>query len=181
VKYVLFLTPHQKQSNEIINCSPNLLEEERNNVAHCMHVLFCTYRQYHHPFQLFTTLTKYMQNCCSKQFDFIMHYWLDNYPEDFRTSIHIKPNDKNRVIENNSQFTPSNSESDLSEFNSSTTSSENGDKHLTVVDKLLSLPNIDESIYRRCLGIIEMKKETSPDIISTNQVSKNVPITQFIS
>lgn len=173
VKYILFLTPYQKQNNQIINSSTNLLEEERNNVAHCMHVLFCTYRQYHYPYELFTTLIKYMQNCCSKQFNFIMHYWLDNYPEDFRTSIHIKPNDTNRVIENNSEFSSSNSESDLShlsEFSSSTTSSENGDKQLTLVDKLLSLPNIDESIYRRCLSIIEMKKESSPDIISTNQV-----------
>jgi hypothetical protein len=83
------------------------------------------------------------------------------------------------VIENNSSFSSSNSESDLShfsEFSSSTTSSESGDKLLTVADKLLSLPNIDESIYRRCLSIIEMKKESSPDIISTNQVN-NVSIT----
>lgn len=173
VKYILFLTAHQQQNSEISNCKTNLLEEERNNVAHAMHVLFCTYRQYHYPSELFSTLVKYIQKCCTKQFNFIMHYWLDSYPEDFQTSVEIKSNDNNYVIENSSQFSSSNSDSDLSHLSSmssSSTSSENGEKQFTIIDKLLSLPNIDERIYRKCLNIIEIKKESSPDIISTNQV-----------
>jgi len=97
-----------------------------------------------------------------------MHYWLDNYPEDFKTSP-IPSNHTNYVIDNGSQFSSSNS--DLSHLSSSSTSSESGDKQSTIIDKLLSLPNIDEKIYRKCLNIIEMKDESSPDIISTNQVN----------
>lgn len=59
------------------------LEEERNNVAHIIHVLFCTYRIYTNPYELMLKLMDYSDICRIEQYRFVMHYWMDNYPEDF--------------------------------------------------------------------------------------------------
>src|SRR5699024_7269909 len=66
------------------------LLEERNNVAHAMHVIFATYRQFVHPWQLFTELIRQKPFASAKQFNFILYYWLNNYPEDFWTSCQPK-------------------------------------------------------------------------------------------
>lgn len=59
------------------------LEEERNNVAHIIHVMFCTYRIYTNPHELMLKLMDYSDLCRIEQYRFVMHYWMDNYPEDF--------------------------------------------------------------------------------------------------
>lgn len=61
----------------------NALEEERNNVAHMIHVFFCTYRIYTNPYELMLKLMDYSDICRIEQYRFVMHYWMDNYPEDF--------------------------------------------------------------------------------------------------
>ena len=174
IKYILFLTPNQ-QKEDMKNCNQNVMEEERNNVAHAMHVLFCTYRQYHLPQELFDIIIKHMNNCCQKQMNFIFHYWLDNYSEDFKTEYICDSNDKNSVIDNSrdsNSLTNSSIESNISNYesNCSTNSSDSEHKHMTIADKLLSLPNIDDKIYRKCLNIVDMKPESSPGLIVTNQV-----------
>lgn len=96
-----------------------------------------------------------------------MHYWLDNYPEDFRISCeNTRTNAVNAVIQNNDSYSSSNSESDQTHSSDS-----NEQTHNTLIDELLSLPNIDNTIHRKCLTLLEVKAEPSPDIISTNQVS----------
>ena len=166
VKYILFLSPSQR-TEDLNNCNQNVLEEERNNVAHAMHVLFCTYRQFHYPQELFDTIIKHLHNCCQQQMHFILHYWLDNYSEDFRTEYVCETNDKNSVIEPNRGSTSSTNSSIESNFSSL---SSEGHKPMTIVDKLLSLANIDDKIYRKCLNIVDLKPEPSPDVIPTNQV-----------
>ncbi|KPM09546.1 ral guanine nucleotide dissociation stimulator-like protein 1-like protein [Sarcoptes scabiei] len=50
-----------------------------------MHVLFATYRQFCYPWQLFREICKQKPFANPKQFNFILFYWLNNYPEDFWT------------------------------------------------------------------------------------------------
>jgi hypothetical protein len=178
-KYILFLTPNQGSDREMSN--QNLLEEERNNVAHAMHVMFCTYRQFHPPQHLLAIILKHMHHCCQKQLNFILHYWLDNYSEDFKTEF---ISDSSALSKDNAVIEDCEPAADASlisnsydshssstyESNCSTHSSDSGHKPMTIVDKLLSIPNIDEKIYRKCLNIVDMKPESTPDIISTNQV-----------
>ncbi|CAG2102010.1 unnamed protein product [Medioppia subpectinata] len=187
VKYILFLTPNHSSDEEMQN--QNLLEEERNNVAHAMHVMFCTYRQYHLPQHLLAIILRHQHHCCQKQLNFILHYWLDNYCEDFRTEFTTGDasntcKDSELDVADSRQPSPPPT-ADLSlnsnsydstgsshyESNCSTNSSEDsGHKPMTLVDKLLSIPNIDERVYRKCLTIVDMKTESTPDIISTNQI-----------
>ena len=174
LKYTLFLTPNQ-QKEDFKNCNQNVLEEERNNVAHAMHVLFCTYRQYHLPQQVFDIILKNMHNCCQRQMTFILHYWLDNYSEDFTTEYISDSNDKNSVIDvsrDSNSLTNSGFESNSSNYDSnlSSNSSDSEHKPITLADKLLTLPNIDDKIYRKCLNIVDMKTESVQDVIPTNQV-----------
>lgn len=87
VKFILLIKA-SKDSNEIdLNLtslsSDSSLEEERNNVAHIIHVLFCSYRIYSNPHELLMKLTDYSDFCRIEQFRFVIHYWMDNYPEDF--------------------------------------------------------------------------------------------------
>lgn len=65
----------------------SLLEEERNNVVYIIHVLFCTYRIYTNPHELMLKLMDYSDICRIEQYRFVMHYWMDNYPEDYDYSI----------------------------------------------------------------------------------------------
>lgn len=166
VKYILFVSADHR-IQELTNCNQNVLEEERNNVAHVMHVLFCTYRQFHLPQELFDTIIKHLHHCCQQQMHFILHYWLDNYAEDFRFDYVSETSDKSSVIETNRDSTSSTNSS--IESNCSSLSSE-CQKPMTIADKLLSMANIDDKIYRKCLNIVDMKPEPSPEVIATNQV-----------
>ncbi|KAH9527875.1 Ral guanine nucleotide dissociation stimulator-like 1, variant 2 [Dermatophagoides farinae] len=103
VQYILLQTEYQQQhhnhskssqhhhhndhsdSDEESQLESSDLIEERNNVAHVMHVLFATYRQFCYPWQLFTEIIRQKPFASSKQFNFILFYWLNNYPEDFWT------------------------------------------------------------------------------------------------
>lgn len=68
------------------------LEEERNNVAHIIHVMFCTYRIYTNPYELMLKLMDYSDICRIEQYRFVMHYWMDNYPEDFDYLVELNEN-----------------------------------------------------------------------------------------
>ncbi|OTF78857.1 hypothetical protein BLA29_008070, partial [Euroglyphus maynei] len=106
VQYILLQTDYQQQQHQHHNYNQSKssqhhndhsdsdeesqlessdLMEERNNVAHVMHVLFATYRQFYHPWQLFTEIIRQKPFASTKQFNFILFYWLNNYPEDFWT------------------------------------------------------------------------------------------------
>lgn len=80
--------PNRDNNNQLFGAPKNvddssLLEEERNNVAHITHVMFCTYRIYTNPYELMLKLMDYSDICRIEQYRFVMHYWMDNYPEDF--------------------------------------------------------------------------------------------------
>lgn len=72
------------------------LEEERNNVAHIIHVMFCTYRIYTNPYELMLKLMDYSDICRIEQYRFVMHYWMDNYPEDFDYFVELPENSSQR-------------------------------------------------------------------------------------
>lgn len=94
LKFILLINPSKDLSNieaeqnseEIGNST---LEEERNNVAHIIHVMFCTYRIYTNPYELMLKLMDYSDICRVEQYRFVMHYWMDNYPEDFDYLIEL--------------------------------------------------------------------------------------------
>ncbi|XP_054157717.1 ras guanine nucleotide exchange factor A-like [Oppia nitens] len=201
VKYVLLVTPNNSNTDISSGGSSSqtppkppimeVLEEERNNVAHIMHVLFCTYRQYHPPQQLLAVILKYMSLCCQKQLNFLLNYWLDNYSEDFKTEF-IATNDgkdsdnTNQIINNTYDSIDSSINgggSCCSSANSSSVSSSNttiinnntnnNKSPILLVDKLLSIPNIDERIYKKCLNILDMKPDPTPDVFQSNQKSHN--------
>lgn len=153
MKYILLL--EQSQNRQKLNNF--VLEDERNNVAHAMHVLFCTYRLYCTAFKLLTTLLKFSPNCCSKQLTFVISYWMDNYPEDFKTSC----------------STEQSSLASSCDSNKSQTSSSGSSENKTLIDLLLSLPKVDGVIHRKALLILESKKPLSPQPISTSQVILN--------
>lgn len=103
MQYMLLLTPYQTINRDTTyfgdpvdeySCggaeSASLLEE-RNNVAHAMHVIFATYREFAYPWQLFTEIIRQKQFASAKQFNFLLYYWLNNYPEDFWTPCQPKP------------------------------------------------------------------------------------------
>lgn len=87
LKFILLINSPKDLNNLNPNSSPtvgdNSLEEERNNVAHIIHVFFCTYRIYTNPHELMLKLMDYSDICRIEQYRFVMHYWMDNYPEDF--------------------------------------------------------------------------------------------------
>lgn len=70
-------------SSSAVADNDDALDEERNNVAHVIHVFFCTYRIYTNPYELMLKLMDYSDICRIEQYRFVMYYWLDNYPEDF--------------------------------------------------------------------------------------------------
>lgn len=88
LKFILLINSSKDLSN--IDIEPgsetggnSTLEEERNNVAHIIHVMFCTYRIYTNPYELMLKLMDYSDICRIEQYRFVMHYWMENYPEDF--------------------------------------------------------------------------------------------------
>lgn len=106
VQYMLLLTPFQtvgsadngtyfgdqvEEYSTVTGTESSSLLEERNNVAHAMHVIFATYRQFVTPWQLFSELLRQKPFASAKQFNFILYYWLNNYPEDFWTPCQPKP------------------------------------------------------------------------------------------
>ncbi|XP_074596674.1 uncharacterized protein LOC141851784 [Brevipalpus obovatus] len=88
IEYILLLTPHQREQKLASNhhMSP-MMEEERNDVSHVMHVLFCTYRIYCQPYDLFQILSNFAPNAIPEQVRFVLHYWVTNYPEDFMVTL----------------------------------------------------------------------------------------------
>lgn len=94
LKFILLINPLKDFNNTDKTDSPTDvaaedggLEEERNNVAHIIHVMFCTYRIYTNPHELMLKLMDYSDLCRIEQYRFVMHYWMDNYPEDFDYAI----------------------------------------------------------------------------------------------
>lgn len=174
-----------------------MLEDERNQVAHVMHVLFCTYRLYSSAHQLLQTILRYSNDCCSDQLNFVLHYWLDHYPEDFLTVTselnganhqnHHKTTtssssahssfEKDSLSISNSDSETSQSDFKFSSIESSMTS-ENEVKQTSLIELFLSQPNIDESLYRKGLSVMEMKNDSVPDVLSSNHVI--IPIIMFI-
>lgn len=88
LKFILLINSGRDLNNKLDSDSDpalgdSALEEERNNVAHIIHVIFCTYRIYTNPYELMLKLMDYSDICRIEQYRFVMHYWMDNYPEDF--------------------------------------------------------------------------------------------------
>lgn len=202
VQYILLLTPYQTGGNSDTyfgdqldeysngNTDSNSLLEERNNVAHAMHVVFATYRQFAYPWQLFGEIIRQKPFASAKQFNFILYYWLNNYPEDFWTPCQPKGNpstelDNGGGPRKDSPCSPSvstehDTESLYSEYTSSSSSSQYQDyttgsssmcstlgsssEHfspLTLADQLISMRHIDEEVKKHCLHLLDMKKENT--------------------
>ncbi|KAG9510393.1 Ral guanine nucleotide dissociation stimulator [Fragariocoptes setiger] len=98
VKYILLINlPHSQHTSGVrAKLTSSALEDERNNVAHIIHVLFCTYRNYTTPLELLLKLLSHASDSCSEQFRFVMHYWMDNYPEDLEYRIENPDSDSTR-------------------------------------------------------------------------------------
>ena len=217
VQYMLLLTPYQTGNSDTylsaeqddFNCSSesNSLLEERNNVAHAMHVIFATYRQFGYPWQLFNEIIRQKAFSSAKQFNFILYYWLNNYPEDFWTPCQPKGPDQDILSQTKHSPTsttscPENdSESIYSEYTSSSSSSQYQDytmqssssicstldsstssEHFspfTLADQLISIRHIDEEVKKHCLHLLDMKRDNS-FTSRTLTYSSNVSYVNFI-
>jgi hypothetical protein len=263
VEYILFQTERQKElkSTKARSNSPNgdssnhcqsvVLEEERNNVSHVIHVLFIAYRVFATPVQLFqliqSTFLKHIDehdqqsqpkdnsNTRShhdslhdqeinlvKQLNFVLHYWLSNYPEDFLTPLHPKVGvmdspssssvsgvsngtsvDSSSLLKQESHSLPTNFENDPSSSSKdrngrrSSRKEKNRERSRSrknlkeeketlhepkLVDSVLSLPRVDDGIYRKALAIIQDYKPEAfyPEGDSTSS-PKNTPKTTSAS
>lgn len=109
LKFILLINSSRDLNN--LNSDPNIaidssvLEEERNNVAHIIHVLFCTYRIYTNPYELMLKLMDYSEISRIEQYRFVMHYWMDNYPEDFDHTVDNQDTGSQREVQSNSSIT----------------------------------------------------------------------------
>lgn len=194
VQYILLLTPEQQEQAQMksshnggddddTNLESSYLLEERNNVAHAMHVLFATYRPFVYPWQLFAEIIKQKPFASVKQFNFILFYWLNNYPEDFWTSCqpfgaseesgsagngmasNTDNDDESSLyseyacssMSSSANYTSSSSHSSTINSNSSSTRF----SPLTLADQLISMRHIDEEVKKHCLHLLDMKKENS--------------------
>lgn len=96
LKFMLLINSAKDISNANSDVSSSVgdcaLDEERNNVAHTIHVFFCTYRIYTNPYELMLKLMDYSDICRVDQYRFVMHYWMDNYPEDFEYIVECPEN-----------------------------------------------------------------------------------------
>lgn len=100
VQYILHLTRRQQEqelkesTGNTSHCQSVVMEEERNNVSHVMHVLFIAYRSFSNPAEIFQLINQYSSQTCTshQQFNFIMIYWLNHYPEDFLVSLNPNNN-----------------------------------------------------------------------------------------
>lgn len=106
LKFILLINSPKDNLNRDLDQSESTtggdsgLEEERNNVAHMIHVFFCTYRIYLNPYELMLKLMDYSDICRIEQYRFVMHYWMDNYPEDFDYFVEF-PENINKATSNN--------------------------------------------------------------------------------
>lgn len=229
VDHILFQTERQQElkstkarsssaENSSNHCQAVVLEEERNNISHVIHVLFIAYRVFASPVQLFqfiqSTFCKHIQdhdqqslkhnsNTHSshdslheqeinlvKQLNFVLHYWLSNYPEDFLTPLNQVTDspssscisgptngsfsDSSSQIESHSLPVKTDEESysskdrrsgrrssrtksrERSRSRKNTKDSEKQAPHEPkLVDSVLSLPRVDDGIYRKALAIIQ--------------------------
>lgn len=268
VRYILFLTPRQLelQKNPSTatsfhssspdeggesHCQGAVMEEERNNVSHVIHVLFVSYRIFTTPVQLFqlfhdtvcqhlssTNILPHQQALVTRQFHFILHYWLNSYPEDFLTPINSSPVNnqaKSSSSANCQSLTPRESRTsepkslpplehlakttdsisssssrksssssrrsksrDRSKGRSSTSSKEAIKESTTphepkLVDLVLTLPSVEDGIYRKALAIIQdyrpdafySEAEITPSKLSSSSSSSSSSIleldTRFIA
>lgn len=141
------ITQSDDDENDGVFNEMNSLLEERTNAAHVMHVLFATYRQYTNASNLFNTILSKRSQSNGSQFNFILYYWLNNYPEDFSTTH----------VENQSQHTSSSSDSIVTNTNSSCSSF----NPITLADHLIATSIVDEEIKKHCLHLLDMKHEKS--------------------
>ncbi|XP_015793875.1 ral guanine nucleotide dissociation stimulator [Tetranychus urticae] len=210
IEYILLLTPHQRELNlsaTIHHCS-SLMEEGRNDVTHIMHVIFCTYRKYCSPQDLFAILVKHSKKASPQQLRFVLHYWLRYYPEDFLVPLeneivdstndsndppstttlsnitsslksncllitnNMKNNNENcikndetskldsqPVIQSKSLRSSSISPSPTKIVSSSTMPS----NQRILLDLLLELPCVDDTLYRKAYLFIEQSKFDQPE------------------
>ena len=161
LKYILLSTPHQLEQQSPSgskNCNAAIVEEERNNVAHVMHVLFCCFRSYATPLDLFMALRAIADNSkqAAKQFNYVLHYWLNNYPDDF---FAIPSKLKNSRASSSSALHSSKLSSKSSSSKSSSSSNDSGNNR-RVIDELLNLDIIDDSLFRRAA---QLSSEYKPD------------------
>lgn len=132
-----------------------MIEEERNNVAHVMHVLFCCYRTYATPSELFLQLRDISTSSAEslKQFNYLLHYWLNNYPDDFfslpignGTTSKMEAGVASRA--SNDTFIKYEDYGQASSMNK------------RVIDLLLSLNSIDDALFRRAA---QLSADYKPD------------------
>lgn len=154
IKYILLITQQQKDERNHIQTG-FAIEEERNDISHTMHVIFCTYRVYCQPYHLFSLFSKYCSLCSREQFKFVFHYWLNNYPEDFLTSI---------TIDEFNLLSPSSSElsSDLESHSSK------NEKNPRLIDLFLCSEFLDEALYKKAHSILKDYKTISNASLQKN-------------
>jgi hypothetical protein len=161
IKYILLIT--QQQIDERKN--HQAIEEEHHDVSYTMHVIFCTYRIFCQPFQLFSLFYKMYPSTSPQQFKFVLHYWLNNYPEDFLT--HITLDEYNSLFSSCSEIS-----TDL-ESNSSTSKKHETNQRL--IDLLLSSSFMDDALYKKAYSIIKDKSFSNDNIQSNgNYVSASL-------
>lgn len=131
------------------------LLEERNNAAHAMHVLFATYRPYALPAELFDTMLKFRCLSNAKQFNFVLYYWLNNFPEDFWTAYcSAEEMKKLKEQEETNSVSHSNDSSNASVDNLF-------GSMITLADQLISMRHIDEEVKKHCLHLLDMRRENT--------------------
>lgn len=145
LKFILLINSSRDLNN--LNTDPNsaidnsVLEEERNNVAHIIHVLFCTYRIYTNPYELMLKLMDYSDISRIEQYRFVMHYWMDNYPEDFEYIVDTHENSNHREI----TCTNSTNNTSISSFNNSITSYDSSTTNKTTTTSDSETNNVVDS------------------------------------
>lgn len=211
VKYMLFVTERQMEllskhqqdgsSSGTDHCHSIVMEEERNNVSHVIHVLFIAYRLFISPLQLFHVIQqtyaahiRSQQTKLVKQFNFLLLYWLNNYPEDFMTdpsepqpkilhplvsdpppspspssSASYQSDEEIRQSQTTapkslpllSERIPGSRSSDRSRKWAEAAGETNDHKFIEI---LLSVPDLEESIHRKALVLLQ---EYKPDSCSS--------------
>lgn len=147
IKFILLINSSRDTSTVD---SRSALEEERNNVAHIIHVMFCTYRIYTNPHELMLKLIDYSDICPIEQYRFVMHYWMDNYPEDF-----------DYVAESTEKNTSSSSQLERSSLTNN-----NGAPSITSHSN--SITSFDSSTTTRTAATSDSENSTGKSIASTH-------------
>lgn len=207
IDYILLLTPHQKDQKLASNhhMSP-LMEEERNDVSKVMHVLFCAYRLYCQPYELYKKLVSHSTRALPDQFRFVLHYWMTNYPEDFMVTLPPQPQQSiaTQTSNSGSGYSSSNSCNNYQISSSSSSCSSitgytsrsalesssslsfepivKGKKSSRpvsdqrLVDSLLAVPCLDDTLYRKALMIAKQCKSHPLDSTHYNGDSVTIVI-----